>query len=151
MLRLAVLLSVLALAVSFSWKLAAKRAAVPLIASAGMLLSDPSGASAAVNRDVYFGVGCFWHVQHEFVQAEQNILGRDTSQVTSAAGYAGSTKLGKNSRDPTSKGIVCYHNLMGEGDYGKLGHGEVVGMQVSLSLEERAIEGGLFTLLLVVS
>ncbi len=103
---------------------------VPVLVGAGLLISGASSASAAVDRDVYFGVGCFWHVQHEFVHAEQNILGRDSSQVTSAAGYAGSDKLAKSSRDPTNKGIVCYHNLMGEGDYGKLGYGEVVGMKI---------------------
>ena len=36
----------------------------------------------------------FWHVQHEFVQAERTILGRAENKVTSRAGYAGG-KLGK--------------------------------------------------------
>ena len=140
MLRIVLQLVILvcAVTVASSWKASFSRKSVgaslrkglgPLIVGAGMVLSDPSSASA-IDRDVYFGVGCFWHVQHEFVQAEQNILGRDIKEVTSAAGYAGSTKLGKDSRDPTSKGIVCYHNLLGEGDYGKLGHGEVVGMKI---------------------
>jgi hypothetical protein len=43
--------------------------------------------------------------------------------MQSLAGYAGSTKLGSNN-------LVCYHNLLGVGDYGKLGYGEVVGMQI---------------------
>jgi hypothetical protein len=71
--------------------------------------------------DVYFGVGCFWHIQHEFVEAERELLGRNDHQLTSKAGYAGGKSTG-------SEGRVCYHNLMGVADYGKLGHGEVVGM-----------------------
>ena len=70
--------------------------------------------------DVYFGVGCFWHVQHEFVNAEKLILGRSDKQVTSYAGYAGGKMNEK----------VCYHNNMGKADYGELGHGEVVGMKI---------------------
>ena len=95
----------------------------------------PAAAAAAtaantMNRDVYFGVGCFWHVQHEFVSAERKILNRENSEISAAAGYAGSTALGKNSNNPTSKGTVCYHNLMGVADYGKLGYGEVVGLDI---------------------
>eukprot|EP00804_Cyclotella_cryptica_P012238 CCRYP_013843-RA/>CCRYP_013843-RA protein AED:0.06 eAED:0.06 QI:123/1/1/1/1/0.66/3/552/225 len=39
--------------------------------------------------DVYFGCGCFWHVQHEFVEAERRILSRPDDRLTSRAGYAG--------------------------------------------------------------
>ena len=39
--------------------------------------------------DVYFGVGCFWHVQHEFVEAEARLLGRRGTEYTSRTGYAG--------------------------------------------------------------
>ena len=31
------------------------------------------------------------------------------------------------------KNKVCYHNFMGVADYGKLGHGEVVGMRIPQS------------------
>lgn len=73
--------------------------------------------------DVYFGVGCFWHIQHEFVVAERNLLNRADAELTSRAGYAG----GKTT---DNEGRVCYHNLQGVADYGKLGHGEVVGMTI---------------------
>ena len=43
--------------------------------------------------------------------------------MTSAAGYAGGAKTDKEGR-------VCYHNFSGVADYGKLGHGEVVGMTI---------------------
>lgn len=73
--------------------------------------------------DVYFGVGCFWHIQHEFVEAERKLLSRSDSQLTSRTGYAGGTSTDKEGR-------VCYHNFQGVADYGKYGHGEVVGMTI---------------------
>ena len=70
---------------------------------------------------------CFWHIQHEFIiQGEKEILGRGPSQYTSAAGYAGGKSADKEGR-------VCYHNFQGVADYGKLGHGEVVGMTIPQS------------------
>ena len=72
--------------------------------------------------DVYFGVGCFWHVQHEFVKAEQDIHGRSNEELSSRAGYAGG-RIG-------TKGPVCYHNFQGIGDYGEKGYGEVVSMNI---------------------
>ena len=36
----------------------------------------PATAEEGDEIDVYFGCGCFWHVQHEFVEAEKRILGR---------------------------------------------------------------------------
>jgi hypothetical protein len=79
--------------------------------------------------DVYFGVGCFWHIQHEFVEAEKSFLGRTTNvnnpsqRITSLTGYAGGKRTG-------DQGRVCYHNLLRVADYGSLGHGEVVGMSI---------------------
>ena len=54
------------------------------------------------------------------------MLGREPSQYTSATGYAG----GKST---DGEGRVCYHNFSGIADYGKLGHGEVVGMTIPQS------------------
>ena len=68
------------------------------------LLSSPSLAAAEPLIPVYFGAGCFWHVQHEFVLGEIQLLKRTELQLTSRAGYAGGTKVGKDGR-------VCYHNL----------------------------------------
>jgi peptide methionine sulfoxide reductase MsrA len=73
--------------------------------------------------DVYFGVGCFWHIQHEFVEAERRLLSRLDNELTSLAGYAGGTRLG-------DQGRVCYHNVQFIADYGRLGHEEVVGMKI---------------------
>lgn len=96
------------------------------IASMAVLASaQPSFAATdtANLEDVYFGVGCFWHIQHEFVQAERQLLGRDDHQLTSRAGYAGGTQTDQQGR-------VCYHNMQFIADYGKLGHGEVVGIKL---------------------
>ena len=72
---------------------------------------------------VYFGCGCFWHVQHEFVQLERSLLKRADLELSSRCGYAAGSLLGEN-------GKVCYHNLRGVADYGKLGHAEAVAMRI---------------------
>ena len=78
--------------------------------------------------------GCFWHVQHEFVEAERNILGRSNSEITSRAGYAGG-KAGAFS------GKVCYHNALNIADYGALGHAEVVSLRIPADkFEDFAVE-----------
>mmetsp|Transcript_18856 Transcript_18856/g.39523 ORF Transcript_18856/g.39523 Transcript_18856/m.39523 type:complete len:280 (-) Transcript_18856:1599-2438(-) len=74
-------------------------------------------------QNVYFGAGCFWHVQHEFVEAERKLLNRKDKELTSRTGYAGGLKT-------DGEGRVCYHNFQSIADYGKLGHGEVVGMTI---------------------
>ena len=106
-----------------SWfaSLASATAAV----GAGTLVAARPAAGAAPEgqEDVYFGVGCFWHIQHEFVQAERELLGRGDHDLTSAAGYAGGKAADREGR-------VCYHNMQLVADYGKLGHGEVVGMKL---------------------
>lgn len=84
-------------------------------------LAEETTSSALT--DVYFGVGCYWHIQHEFVEAERKILSRSDDQLTSRTGYAGGTATDKEGR-------VCYHNMKSIADYGKLGHGEVVGMTI---------------------
>ena len=82
---------------------------------AGAAVGDASVSTASA-VPVYFGVGCFWHVQHEFVVAEQTILSRSGNQLTSAAGYAGGSKVFQSGGKAND--IVCYHNLQGLGDYG---------------------------------
>ncbi|KAL7556353.1 hypothetical protein ACA910_006281 [Epithemia clementina (nom. ined.)] len=93
----------------------------------GSLLRRPTPSHAADDfaeqQDVYFGVGCFWHIQHEFVEAERSLLKRGDRELTSKAGYAGGKATGEAGR-------VCYHNMLSVADYGRLGHGEVVGMTI---------------------
>jgi len=105
-----------------------------LPALVGSVLAAPSEAADDAEVPIYFGVGCFWHVQHEFVDAERSLLGRGDDQLTALAGYAGGKQTGKDTNRPGNKeGLVCYHNLQGVADYGKLGYGEVVGVRVPSS------------------
>ena len=71
---------------SFGTKIArfCKAFIAPLIVVGGL-------SSPALAKDIplYFGNGCFWHIQHEMVNAEQKVLKREDEQLTSAAGYAG--------------------------------------------------------------
>ena len=95
-----------------------------LQATAALAVASPFAAVAEEESiPVYFGCGCFWHVQHEFVEAERKILGRKDSQLTALAGYAGGNAGAKN-------GKVCYHNAALMSDYGSLGHAEVVGLRI---------------------
>ena len=104
-------------------------AAASSIMAALISTIDSQPAVAADNDeliDIYFGCGCFWHVQHEFVQAERNIIQRSDEELTSRAGYAGG-KAG------SINGKVCYHNAQNIADYGKLGHAEVVALRIPTS------------------
>jgi peptide methionine sulfoxide reductase MsrA len=80
-------------------------------------------AREAATLPVYFGCGCFWHVQHEFVELERSLLKRADLELSSRCGYAAGNRLGAD-------GKVCYHNLRGIADYGKLGHAEAVAMRI---------------------
>lgn len=73
--------------------------------------------------DVYFGCGCFWHVQHEFVDLEETELNRHDASITARAAYAGGSSTGQG-------GKVCYHNTEDVADYGELGHAEVVSLSI---------------------
>lgn len=66
---------------------------------------------------VYFGSGCFWGRQHDFVMAERD-MGRGTASAV--VGYAG----GAGGAD--EKGRVCYYYASDASVYEKRGHAEVV-------------------------
>lgn len=87
---------------------------------AALVLAFASPQTAlAKDVEVYFGQGCFWHVQHMFAEKELEDLSRATKTLTAVSGYAGGE---------TKK--VCYHNREGAPDYGKLGHTEVVNVSI---------------------
>jgi peptide methionine sulfoxide reductase MsrA len=96
------------------------------LATASALFSQPSIAADDELINVWFGCGCFWHVQHEFVEAERKILGRSDQELTARAGYAGGKAGAKD-------GKVCYHNVAQISDYGSLGHAEVVSLKIPRS------------------
>lgn len=103
-------------------------------AAASLAVASPAvAASEEENIEVYFGCGCFWHVQHELVEAERKLLGRTNDlDITARAGYAGGKKGSKN-------GKVCYHNAAQISDYGSLGHAEVVQLKVPPSQFENFV------------
>lgn len=103
------------------WFRASLAALAMLVTVAAGSISRPARAESSV--DVYFGQGCFWHVQNEFVKKEASTLGRDGSAVTSLTGYAGGNEVGDGGR-------VCYHNMALAPDYGRMGHTEVVNLSV---------------------
>ena len=72
---------------------------------------------------VYFGAGCFWHVQHEFVGEEVAALKRSGDEITAVTGYAGGLRTGDG-------GTVCYHNPRRFSDYGTYGHAEAVQLEI---------------------
>ena len=103
-----------------------RRNMLGLAAAAGVSQMAPPPALAADTVKVYFGAGCFWHVQHEFVGEEVAALKRSPAQITAVSGYAGGQRLGDG-------GKVCYHNMRNFADYGRLGHAEAVQLEIPTS------------------
>ena len=65
---------------------------------------------------MYFGNGCFWGRQKDYVDTEQK-MGRTPDQSTALVGYAG----GRENSKPT-----CYYYNSPDTLYEKQGHAEVV-------------------------
>ena len=111
------------------WSLVAKREnLVALGASLAVAMATPlpgvnGMAIAADIEPVYFGNGCFWGRQYDFVKAEES-MGRNGKDISAVVGYAGGRKA-----SPSNK--VCYYYTP-EVDtiYEKLGHAEVVQVQL---------------------
>lgn len=95
------------------------------------LRSDDVGVSPNATT-AYLGCGCFWHVQHEVVSFEEEWLGRQGLGLTARTGYAGGTSTGP-------LGLVCYHNYGGLADYGRMGHGEVVSLDLQ-GVDDKKVE-----------
>lgn len=107
---------------------------VTYTSAAGLLLPIQTSDAAPEEISIYFGCGCFWHLQHGLVQAERRILNRTDHQLTSRAAYAGGKAGALN-------GKVCYHNVNQVADYESLGHAEVVSLCIpSSSFKDFAIE-----------
>jgi len=110
-----------------------KNIAVGALAACALTLSisvsTPPVASASEVEPVYFGNGCFWGRQYDFIKAEED-MGRQNKDISAVVGYAGG-KL----RSPDGK--VCYYYTTEKDTvYERLGHAEVV--QVELRGEDRA-------------
>lgn len=81
---------------------------------------------------VYFGNGCFWGRQKDYVDAEKS-LGRSPDQISSVVGYAGGREQG-------SKGLVCYYYGPKSTVYEELGHAEVVQVQLEAGKAQTEME-----------
>ena len=77
-----------------------RRQALKLAVAAGAALGSGVAPTTAAEETVklYFGAGCFWHVQHEFVGEEMSTLKRSGAQITAVSGYAGGQRLGDGER-----------------------------------------------------
>ena len=99
---------------------AASAAAAAPAAAPSVVASLASLAPAPSYPTVYFGNGCFWGRQHDFVEAESKELGRKPEQLTSVTGYAG------GARGAAPDGRVCYYYANDASVYERRGHAEVV-------------------------
>lgn len=72
-------------------------------------------------------LGLFSRCFHGFIGlqafAEASDLSRKPAEVSALSGYAGGKEVG-------GKGEVCYHNMAMAPDYGRMGHTEVVNVDV---------------------
>jgi peptide methionine sulfoxide reductase MsrA len=83
-----------------------------------------SPAPSAPTTTVYFGNGCFWGRQKDFVDTELRALARAPERVTAVAGYAG------GAAGAGAGGRVCYHFNDPRQEYERLGHAEVVAVEL---------------------
>eukprot|EP00878_Enallax_costatus_P014352 GHUV01015012.1.p2 GENE.GHUV01015012.1~~GHUV01015012.1.p2 ORF type:complete len:184 (+),score=61.47 GHUV01015012.1:115-666(+) len=91
-----------------------------------------TASSSAAVPTVYFGNGCFWGRQKDFVDTEKALGRTDPAVISSLVGYAGGRQTGPD-------GKVCYYyNADPRTIYERLGHAEVV--QVALSDEQTAAQ-----------
>ncbi|KAI8473868.1 MAG: hypothetical protein J3K34DRAFT_409441 [Monoraphidium minutum] len=105
--------------------------AASLFVTPAAALADeaPVAGSKAPADTVYFGNGCFWGRQKDFVEAEKALGRTSPDQISSLVGYAAGKKAGPG-------GKVCYYYSDPRTTYEKLGHAEVV--QVALTPGEEA-------------
>jgi peptide methionine sulfoxide reductase MsrA len=103
-------------------------------AAAALLLAAPAPAFASDSTTtptttVYFGNGCFWGRQKDFVETELKTLKRNPERVSAVSGYAAGTSSG-----PENK--VCYHFNDPRQVYERLGHAEVVAVELDGALSD---------------
>ncbi|PRW05953.1 Peptide methionine sulfoxide reductase [Chlorella sorokiniana] len=106
---------------SLRQRLAAAAAAAALLLAAPVGAAEEVAAASALGdvTPVYFGNGCFWGRQYDFIQTEK-ALGRDASSMSAVVGYAGG-------RTPSqADGKVCYYSGPRGSVYEELGHAETV-------------------------
>lgn len=141
--RRAVLASLAGVAAASLLAAAPARADAPAAASFAIAEAEEEGIGGGVSSSssptsqpyasVYFGSGCFWGRQKDFVDAER-ALGRSPSDVTALSGYAG----GKINDKAT-----CYYYVPPTDRakiYEKQGHCEVVALDLGVGNNRAAAE-----------
>ena len=78
--------------------------------------------SVALAEELYFGSGCYWGRQHDYVELEMASFGRTRSEVTAVGGYM----FGKS----RATARACYYNEHNYSIYSQEGHAEVVKIDV---------------------
>ena len=104
--------------------LAALLATQPQVANAAELADASSQLSNSETVEpVYFGNGCFWGRQYDFINAEQ-ALGRAPGDLSAVVGYAAGAI-------PSPSNKVCYYYTPDkDAVYERLGHAEVVQVEL---------------------
>jgi hypothetical protein len=125
--------------------LAALAAAPAPAAAAAAEAAAALPPAPAPTTTVYFGNGCFWGRQKDFVDTEMRTLSRPPERVSAVAGYAGGAGFaaggatggggeqgaGAGARPGAGPGgRVCYHFNDPRQVYERLGHAEVVAVDV---------------------
>lgn len=114
--------ALLALSLSANPAFVASVAAAPAVPSASLEASSSTDSSDSTTP-IYFGNGCFWGRQKDFVDVEK-ALGREGGKISAITGYAGGAK----GAGPGDK--VCYYYGAKPTQYEELGHAEVVQMEL---------------------
>ena len=117
------------------------------LALGALVGTAPKGALAAPTagptaeslraRDIYFGNGCFWGRQHTFYEAELS-LGRTDDTITSVVGYGGGASVREGDKP------VCYYYGAADTVYERLGHAEVVAVDVANASELKPLADAYF-------
>ncbi|CAL5228143.1 g11222 [Coccomyxa viridis] len=89
-------------------------------------------SSSGAPTPIYFGNGCFWGRQKDYIDAEKS-MGRIKSDLSAVVGYAGGRQKGP-------QGQVCYYSGPQDALYEKLGHAEVVQVQLDGSKTKQEME-----------
>ena len=76
------------------------------IAEASEVESSAEASTSKAPMPVYFGNGCFWGRQKDFVDAEK-ALGRSPEQISSVVGYAGGREQGETLVTSWQQGSCC--------------------------------------------
>jgi len=94
------------------------------VEAASAVPEEASISTKKLPETVYFGNGCFWGRQKDYVDTEMTVLGRKPNEISAVVGYAGGKLTGPD-------GKVCYYYSDPRTVYERLGHAEVVKVDIN--------------------